>query len=87
MTKLKNKIEDYTEQEFIHFVTDICLVNAATEVEHQLWVNHFRAIIEHPFGDDLIFYPQPDADSSPEGIVNTIKQWRAENGKPGFKVE
>ncbi|GFM86640.1 colicin transporter [Pseudomonas cichorii] len=87
MAELKNKIEDYTEHEFIRFVTDICVVNAASEAAHRKWVRHFRAIIEHPDGSDLIYYPQPDADSSPEGIVNTIKQWRAENGKPGFKVE
>lgn len=38
-------------------------------------------------GTDFIFYPLPNADSAPQGIVNTVKQWRAENGKPGFKTE
>ncbi|MBX8614818.1 bacteriocin immunity protein [Pseudomonas capsici] len=71
----------------MRFVTDICQVNATSEDEHRQWVRHFSAIIEHPSGGDLIFYPLPDADSSPEGIVNAIKQWRAENGRPGFKTE
>ncbi len=87
MAELKNKIEDYTELEFIRFVSDICVVNARSEAEHGRWVIHFESVAEHPDVSDLIYYPQPDADSSPEGIVNTIKQWRAENGKPGFKVE
>ncbi|GFM54132.1 colicin transporter [Pseudomonas cichorii] len=87
MAEPKNKIEDYTELEFIQFVTDICVVNATSEAEHRQWLRLFREITEHPDGSDLIYYPQPDADSSPEGIVNTVKQWRAKNGKLGFKTE
>jgi hypothetical protein len=33
----------------------------------------------------LIYYPKPDADDSPEGIVKEVKAWRAANGKAGFK--
>ncbi|QVE19724.1 bacteriocin immunity protein [Pseudomonas cichorii] len=84
---VERHLEDDSELEFIRFVSDICAVNAMSEAEHGRWVIHFENVTEHPDGSDLIYYPQPDADSSPEGIVNTIKQWRAENGKPGFKVE
>ncbi|EEQ04693.1 Colicin-E7 immunity protein [Yersinia bercovieri ATCC 43970] len=42
-------------------------------------------VSEHPSGSDLIFYPEDGADDSPEGILETIKKWRAENGKPSFK--
>jgi hypothetical protein len=42
---------------------------------------------EHPSGSDLIYYPKPLSDNSPEGIVKEVKEWRATNGKPGFKPE
>lgn len=87
MVKLKNNFQDYTELEFLDFLTDICEVNSRSEAEHNSWIEHFEKISEHPMGTDLIFYPLPNADSSPQGIVNTIKQWRAANGKPGFKTE
>ncbi|MGV8733117.1 MAG: bacteriocin immunity protein [Pseudomonas asiatica] len=38
----------------------------------------------HPDGAGVIFYPPKGADKSPQG-VNRIKEWRAANGKPGFK--
>ncbi|WP_218189439.1 MULTISPECIES: bacteriocin immunity protein [unclassified Pseudomonas] len=31
--------------------------------------------------------PKQGREDSPEGILNEIKIWRAENGKPGFKSE
>jgi hypothetical protein len=87
MAKLKKKIEDYTELEFTDFLRDIFFVNSVSEAEHNLWIRHFREVTEYPGGADILFYPLPAADCSPEGVVNTIKQWRAENGKPGFKSE
>ncbi|EEQ17924.1 Colicin immunity protein/pyocin immunity protein [Yersinia intermedia ATCC 29909] len=42
-------------------------------------------LTEHPHGNGLLFYPDSDVDNSPEGILEFIKKWRAENGKPGFK--
>ncbi|HBT8412993.1 TPA: bacteriocin immunity protein, partial [Klebsiella pneumoniae] len=32
-----------------------------------------------------IFKPKVGEDSSAKGIVKTVKEWRAANGKPGFK--
>ncbi|PQQ32849.1 bacteriocin immunity protein [Photorhabdus akhurstii] len=40
---------------------------------------------EYPDGTDILFYPSPGQDDSLEGIVKQIKEWRARNGKPGFK--
>ncbi|WP_163019869.1 bacteriocin immunity protein, partial [Pseudomonas viridiflava] len=40
---------------------------------------------EHPAKTDVIFYPEDDQEDRPESILNTIKKWRAKNGKPGFK--
>ena len=45
----------------------------------------FKKLTEHPDGSDLIYYPKPGQDDSPEGIVKEVKDWRAKNGKPGFK--
>lgn len=47
----------------------------------------FEKLSEHPDGSDLIYYPQDDQDDSPEGIVKEVKEWRAKNGKSGFKSE
>ncbi|HBV2421528.1 TPA: bacteriocin immunity protein [Klebsiella pneumoniae] len=44
----------------------------------------FKKLTEHPDGSDLICYPKPGQDDSPEGIVKEVKYWRAKNGKPGF---
>ncbi|MDA6953361.1 bacteriocin immunity protein, partial [Escherichia coli] len=48
-------------------------------------VREFERLTEHPDGSDLIYYPRDDREDSPEGIVKEIKEWRAANGKPGFK--
>ncbi|MGN1620181.1 bacteriocin immunity protein, partial [Yersinia enterocolitica] len=48
-------------------------------------LEHFERITEHPKGTDLIYYPPSDSECTPEKILETVKKWRAENGKPGFK--
>lgn len=83
---MKNKlISDYTEQEFLGFVADIFDTGARSEEEDVLLVNEFRRLTEHPGGSDLIYYPKGDREDSPAGVVQEVKQWRAANGKPGFK--
>nr|CCA64314.1 colicin E2 immunity protein [Escherichia coli] len=32
-----------------------------------------------------LYYPRDDREDSHEGIVKEVKEWRAKNGKPGFK--
>lgn len=71
MTVLKKKFEHYTEAEFTGFLTYICSAKSSSEAEFQRWLVHFEKITEHPKGTDLIYYPAPDADASPEGIVRT----------------
>lgn len=34
-----------------------------------------------------LFYPSKTREDTPEGVVKEIKEWRAANGKPGFKPE
>lgn len=84
MVDLNRKFEEYTEEEFLQFVTNICDVNVESEATHRKWVWHFNEVTEHPSGSDLIYYPESD-DSTPETIVRTVKEWRIANGKPGFK--
>ncbi|PQQ28047.1 bacteriocin immunity protein [Photorhabdus hindustanensis] len=83
--KLKEKLEDYTESEFLEFARKVCNADYATEDEASVAVQDFIRLSEHPDGTDILFYPSPGQDDSPEEIVKQIKEWRARNGKPGFK--
>ncbi|EGT5681995.1 bacteriocin immunity protein [Cronobacter turicensis] len=83
----KKALSDFTENEFLDFVTSICKDTYKTESEHILAVLAFEKLTEHPAGSDLIYYPENGVDNTPEGIVKTIKKWRADEGKSGFKPE
>ena len=84
----KNIISEYTETEFLTFVREICLVSEyKTEEDHTRAVLMFEQLSEHPDGSDLIYYPDDGREDSPEGIVKEVKEWRAKNGKPGFKLK
>lgn len=86
MVKLWDKLEQYTEKEFTELVEDIWFVNVDSEAMHDKLLFHFKKVSEHPQGSDLIYYPLEGADSSPAGIVESVKAWRTANGKPGFKA-
>lgn len=86
-TMNSQKAEDMTEVDFLDLVNKICKVDYKTEYQHTQAVLLFEQISEHPDGSDLIFYPKPGVDSSPEGIVKTVINWRIDNGKPSFKKE
>ncbi|QJT78666.1 bacteriocin immunity protein [Kosakonia sp. MUSA4] len=81
----KNNLQEYTESEFLSFVRKICEADFATEAENDSAIYEFARITEHPEGWNLIFHPKNGADNSPEGVVKTIKEWRAANNKSGFK--
>ncbi len=84
--ELKNSISDYTEAEFVQLLKEIEKENvAATDDVLDVLLEHFVKITVHPDGTDLIYYPSDNRDDSPERIVKEIKEWRAANGKPGFK--
>ncbi|ECP4512624.1 bacteriocin immunity protein [Salmonella enterica] len=84
--ELKKSISDYTEAEFIEFMKEIDKENVAeTDDKLDLLLNHFEQVTEHPDGTDLIYYAASDAESTPEAITLKIKEWRAANGKPGFR--
>lgn len=81
------KLEDFTEGELFSFITKISTVNYPSEAAHNEAVYEFARITEYPDGWDIIYHPEPGADNSTQGIINTLKEWRAANGKSGFKSE
>ncbi|ABA77185.1 MULTISPECIES: bacteriocin immunity protein [Pseudomonas] len=90
--KLKDKIEDYTETEFLLFVTEFfentnSLTGDALSAYTSNLALHFEKITEHPRKRAVIFRPTPDREDSAAGVVEEIKKWRQANGKPGFKAE
>lgn len=85
MTVSHEQLSDFTEAEFLQFVTDIVEVNANTEQEHHAWVVKFEQLVQHPKGNGLIYYPDDCDGDSPEDIVKTVKAWRRSQGLPLFK--
>ncbi|MBD8098210.1 bacteriocin immunity protein [Pseudomonas fluorescens] len=85
--ELKSSISEYTEAEFLEFMEEIFKENIAkTDDQLDILLEHFERITEHPESTDLIYYAATDAESTPEAITNKVKEWRAANGKPGFKT-
>ena len=84
--ELKSSFSEYTEAEFLVFMKEIFQENVAETDEHlDKLLEHFEKITEHPKGTDLIYYAVSDLDSTPEAITKKVSEWRAANGKPGFK--
>ncbi|MCB5304321.1 bacteriocin immunity protein [Yersinia bercovieri] len=79
------KLTEYTENEFLELIKTLFDGGFRSEEARDVVVNAIVDAAEHPDGTDILFYPSNDSEDSPEGILNVIKKWRAENGKPGFK--
>ncbi|WP_323151080.1 bacteriocin immunity protein [Pseudomonas glycinae] len=58
---------------------------APTDEWADILLLHFNEIVGHPSKMDLIYYPEPGADTSSSGIARTIAKWHEANGLPGFK--
>ena len=82
---LKNALPEYTEDEFLAILKDICTAEGTEAYQDDLLEN-FIEVTGHPEGSDLIYYPANGAADSPEGILETVKTWRQANGLPGFKA-
>lgn len=78
------KIADYTEKDFLEFVKGIYNDTYPSEEAHINAVMEFESLSEHPAGSDLLYYPE-SGKQGPEAIVKEVKEWRAKNGKSGFK--
>ncbi len=82
--ELKKSLSDYTEAEFKRLVQEISDDIGTEKYQDELkW--HFRDLVKGVGGADLIFYPEPGADISAEGIMNTVKARCEAKGIPGFK--
>jgi hypothetical protein len=85
--ELKQRLQDYTEPEFLNFVKKIWAVDVP-EDEHDKLVMHFDKICQYPMGSDLLFYSDDfDNESSPENVVDTLKQFRTYKNLPGFQEQ
>jgi hypothetical protein len=83
---IKSSFSVYTEQGFAEFIDEIRKEDKApTDERADVLVRHFNEVVGHPSGMDLIYYPEPGADTSSAGIARTIAAWRVANGLPGFK--
>ncbi|MCY1390966.1 Colicin-E2 immunity protein [compost metagenome] len=88
--RLKRRLEDYTELEFLLFLYEIFSNPQGLEGDDlndymDKLIEQFEDITEHPGKSDVLFYPKEGQEDSPEGVLKEIKEWRAQNGKPGFK--
>ncbi|MDD1016293.1 bacteriocin immunity protein [Pseudomonas rubra] len=88
--ELKQRIEDYTDAEFLELVREFFENRSGlTGKEYGQYIDrlmiHFVTITEHPGKSDVICYPTEGEEDSPEGVLKRVKEWRAANGKPGFK--
>lgn len=88
--KLKEKLEDYTEQEFKDFLDEFFEnpqgLKGKELADH---INKLQAhlvqITGHPEGNGLIFNPPDNREDSQEGVIKEILRWRMEQGLPLFK--
>ncbi|MNG82227.1 Colicin-E7 immunity protein [compost metagenome] len=86
----KEKFEYYTEHEFIAFLSELFTsppgMSSLQKEKYRIKIlDHFSDITEHPDRSDVICFPPEGSDDSVKGITQRIKEWRAANGKPGFK--
>lgn len=88
-TLLKSSFSEYTEAEFIELLEELAKEDEEAENDDRadLLLLHFKKISQHPAGSDLIYYPEPGADNSPQGVTRIVKEWRAAQGLSGFKGE
>jgi hypothetical protein len=83
---LRDKISDYTEQDFLDFLHEIDRANdnEPDEVLARLLL-HFRKVTEHPSGINLLYRPPTEHDGEPKQVLKIVKKWRLDNGKEVFK--
>jgi hypothetical protein len=83
MISLKSSITDYSEDEFLRLIEEICSATGGEEYQDELLEN-FILVSEHPAGSDLIYYPE-SGDASPREILEAVVAWRQSNGLASFR--
>ena len=81
------KISDFTEVEFLGFVSKIYYAEYKSASEYVDAVFEFERLVQNAYGCGIIFFPKNDYEKSPEGIVKEVKEWRKANGMSVFKKE
>ncbi|WP_236178476.1 MULTISPECIES: bacteriocin immunity protein [Pseudomonas] len=84
---LKDKLEKYTETEYLAVIERLFQGKFRSEREHDAFVDNIVSTSEHPNGTGVLYYPEEGVEDSPAGVLKAIKEWRVANGKPGFKPE
>ena len=84
MIALKSSLSEYSESEFLELIKEICSA-AGTEGYQDELLENFIEVTGNAAASDWIYYPENGEDDSPEGILETVKGWRAAQGLPGFK--
>ncbi|MDI5992643.1 bacteriocin immunity protein [Pseudomonas sp. MDMC216] len=82
---IKTQLQDYSESEFLELLRKVFDADFLTPDEYDDAVHEVVRLAEHPKGTDIIFYPEPGVDDSPEGALEFIKAWLTANGLPGFR--
>ncbi|WP_242489335.1 bacteriocin immunity protein [Pseudomonas sp. TH08] len=84
---LKAKFEEYTEAEYSALISRLFEGDYSSEREHDAIIENILCTSQHPDGTGVLYDPKEGVEDSPKGVLNTIKEWRTANGKPGFKPE
>lgn len=84
MIALKNSLSEYSESEFLELIKEICSAVGTEDYQDELLEN-FIEVTGNPAASDWIYYPDDGEDDSPNGILQTVKAWRAAQGLRGFK--
>ncbi|AVB22545.1 bacteriocin immunity protein [Pseudomonas avellanae] len=86
---MKEKIEDYTEAEFMEVLNELFNGVSATKENAEEYVisliDHITEVTEHPEKSDLLYYPPEGREDSAAGVMKEIKEWRAKKWQAGFQ--
>ncbi|PXX73740.1 Colicin immunity protein / pyocin immunity protein [Pseudomonas sp. LAMO17WK12:I10] len=84
MIALKNSLSQYSESEFLALIKENCSASGTEDYQDKLLEN-FIEVTGNPAASDWIYYSEDGEDDSPNGILQTVKVWRAAQGLRGFK--
>jgi hypothetical protein len=84
---LKARFEDYTEREYIELINSLFEGDYSSEYEHDRIFETIISTSEHPNASDVLCHPEEGVEDSPIGVIGIFNEWRAANGKAGFKIE
>lgn len=82
---MHKRLEHYTHTQFLDLITRILEHRTQDDEEHLAWITQFAYASQHPKATDLLYYPEPGADHSPEGILEEVLAWRHVEDLPGFR--